>query len=124
LPLLLSELTRDDGEMAMLYMMLIQVGIMGHVFHYTLWKKNMDNQVVMNGLVRILTEFHQVEFFGIFFIEGCNGEMGVELIHEETSDKKLEKVVDALGREVNQTTNQILFHIYDDGSVEKKFIVE
>jgi hypothetical protein len=40
------------------------------------------------------------------------------------SKKKLTKVVDALGREVNHTTNQILFHIYDDGSVEKKFIVE
>jgi len=40
------------------------------------------------------------------------------------SQRKLEKVVDALGREVNQTTNQILFYIYDDGSVEKKFIVE
>ena len=40
------------------------------------------------------------------------------------SPKKLDKVVDALGREVNHTTNQILFHIYDDGSVEKKFIVE
>ena len=38
--------------------------------------------------------------------------------------RKLDKVVDALGREVNHTTNQILFHIYDDGSVEKKFIVE
>ena len=40
------------------------------------------------------------------------------------SPRKLEKVVDALGREVNHTTNQILFYIYDDGSVEKKFIVE
>ena len=43
---------------------------------------------------------------------------------EPSSNRKLEKVVDALGREVNHTTNQILFHIYDDGSVEKKFIVE
>ena len=50
--------------------------------------------------------------------------MGVELINEETINKKLEKVVDALGREVNQPTNQILFYIYDDGSVEKKFVVE
>ena len=51
-----------------------------------------------------------------FFNEGCNGAMGVELINEETINKKLEKVVDALGREVNQPTNQILFYIYDDGS--------
>jgi hypothetical protein len=40
------------------------------------------------------------------------------------SNRKLEKVVDVLGREVNHTTNQILFHIYDDGSVEKKFVVD
>jgi hypothetical protein len=40
------------------------------------------------------------------------------------SNRKLERVVDVLGREVNHTTNQILFHIYDDGSVDKKFVVE
>ncbi|MBM72489.1 MAG: hypothetical protein CL847_06875 [Crocinitomicaceae bacterium] len=38
--------------------------------------------------------------------------------------KKLTKIVDALGREIDHTTNQILFHIYDDGSVEKKFIIQ
>ena len=38
--------------------------------------------------------------------------------------RKLDKVVDYLGREVNQTTNQILLHIYDDGTVEKKIILE
>jgi hypothetical protein len=45
-------------------------------------------------------------------------------IPASSSNKKLEKVIDALGREVNHTTNQILFHLYDDGSVEKKFVVE
>ena len=40
------------------------------------------------------------------------------------AEKKLIKTLDALGREVNRTTNQILFYIYDDGSVEKRFIVE
>jgi hypothetical protein len=38
--------------------------------------------------------------------------------------KRLIMFLDVLGREVNHTTNQILFHIYDDGSVEKKFVVE
>ena len=46
-------------------------------------------------------------------------------IYEVSQDhKKLFKILDALGREVNHTTNQILFYIYDDDSVEKKFIVE
>ena len=45
-------------------------------------------------------------------------------IEEACTTKSLIKIVDALGKEANHTTNQILFHIYDDGSVEKKFIVE
>jgi hypothetical protein len=43
---------------------------------------------------------------------------------DDITKKSLIKIVNALGIEVNHTTNQILFHIYDDGSVEKKFIVE
>ena len=38
--------------------------------------------------------------------------------------RKLEKVVDLLGREVNIISNQILLYIYDDGSVDKKMIIE
>tara|TARA_Y100000589_G_C27146125_1_gene626907 strand:- start:256 stop:1749 length:1494 start_codon:yes stop_codon:yes gene_type:complete len=52
------------------------------------------------------------------------GTLSSEFTIPTPSPKKLDKVVDALGREVNNTTNQILFHIYDDGTVEKKFIVE
>ena len=43
---------------------------------------------------------------------------------ENANKKQLISVFDALGREVSQAKNQILFHIYDDGSVEKKFVVE
>ena len=45
-------------------------------------------------------------------------------IEEACTNKSLIKIVDALGKEANHTTNQILFYIYDDGSVDKKFIVE
>ena len=48
----------------------------------------------------------------------------IESSNLAVSKRTLKKTLDALGREVNPTTNQILFHIYDDGSVEKKFIVE
>jgi len=39
-------------------------------------------------------------------------------------NRKLEKVVDILGREVNEIRNTSLFYIYDDGTVEKKIIIE
>ena len=48
----------------------------------------------------------------------------IESSNFAVSKRTLKKTLDALGREVNHTTNQILFHIYDDGSVEKMFVVE
>ncbi len=40
------------------------------------------------------------------------------------SSKKVIKIVDLTGNRVSVTTNSILIFIYNDGSVEKKFIVE
>jgi len=39
-------------------------------------------------------------------------------------DKKLEKITDLLGREVSEISNQILLHIYDDGSVKKVLVLD
>ena len=44
-------------------------------------------------------------------------------VEEHSINKKLLKVTDLLGRELKQT-NQTLFYIYDDGTVEKKIILE
>ena len=65
-------------------------------------------------------------------ISSCEGSINEVRIFQNTSSidneafrgKNLIRTIDNLGREVNQTNNQILFNIYDDGSVQKKFIVE
>ena len=62
------------------------------------------------------------KFFSKYDINGALNE--VSSITNPNINKQVVKLLDVLGREVNQTTNQILFYIYDDGSVEKKFIVE
>jgi hypothetical protein len=54
-----------------------------------------------------------------YFSDNCLGTS----IEEHNSIKQLLKVTDLLGREVNVTPHQILLHIFDDGSVEKKFVV-
>ena len=72
------------------------------------------------------------EFLTELAISSCEGAINEIRIYQNTSSinnelsevKKLLRTIDHLGREVNHTTNQILFHIYDDGSVEKKFVVE
>ena len=44
-------------------------------------------------------------------------------VQEHTTTKQLLKVTDLLGRETKQT-NQPLFYIYDDGTVEKRIVIE
>ena len=45
-------------------------------------------------------------------------------IQENAIKNKLIKVVDILGRKAQETQNTLLFNIYDDGTVEKKIIIE
>jgi len=40
------------------------------------------------------------------------------------ANKKLQKVVDILGKETTPKTNTPLFYIYDDGTVEKRIVIE
>ena len=44
-------------------------------------------------------------------------------IEEQTTKKELLRTTDLLGRETKQT-NQPLFYIYDDGTVEKRIVIE
>ena len=64
-----------------------------------------------------------VEFFwnGSFWAK-----MGSVTSIEEVGsfDKKLIKVVDMLGRETSINSNQTLFFIYEDGLIEKRYIIE
>ena len=48
---------------------------------------------------------------------------GMTSITQQTINKQLLKITDLLGRETKQT-NQPLFYLYDDGTVEKRIIVE
>jgi len=54
-----------------------------------------------------------------YFSNNCSG----TAIEEHTTNKELLKVTDLLGREIKQI-NQPLFYIYNDGTVEKKIIIE
>jgi hypothetical protein len=53
----------------------------------------------------------------------CTAVCGVSTIQEHTTNKELLKITDLLGRET-KGTNQPLFYIYDDGTVEKRIVIE
>jgi Leucine-rich repeat (LRR) protein len=59
----------------------------------------------------------------VSFNTSCNNNCSTTSIQEQTTNKELLKVTDLLGRETNQI-NQPLFYIYDDGTVEKKIVIE
>ncbi|MGY8989811.1 MAG: zinc metalloprotease [Flavobacteriales bacterium] len=52
----------------------------------------------------------------------CGNSVSVESI--TIQNKKLVRMIDLLGREVKKIRNTPLFYIYDDGTVEKKIILE
>ena len=52
----------------------------------------------------------------------CNQTTSIFTLSE--NDKKLLQIVDVLGKEVKGISNTPLFYIYDDGSVDKKVIIE
>ena len=56
-----------------------------------------------------------------YFSNNCPPPTSIE---EHTTNKELLKVTDILGREVNEKRNTPLFYIYNDGTVEKKIIIE
>ncbi len=53
-----------------------------------------------------------------------NGNVTSEFTIPINPNRKLEKIVDILGREVNEIRNTPLFYIYEDGTVQKKIIIE
>ena len=56
-----------------------------------------------------------------YFSKNCEGTTSIE---EHTTNKELLKVTDISGREVNKKRNTPLFYIYNDGTVEKRIVIE
>ena len=57
-------------------------------------------------------------------LAACTAVCVVSAIQEQSNNKELLKVTDLLGRETKGTKNELLFYIYDDGTVEKRIVVE
>jgi len=56
-----------------------------------------------------------------YFSNDCSG---ITDIKEHTTNKELLKVTDLLGRETKPKTNTPFIEIYDDGTVEKRIVIE
>ena len=43
---------------------------------------------------------------------------------EDLSEKNISRIINTIGKNVQFPSDNLLFHIYDDGSVEKRIIIE
>ena len=55
------------------------------------------------------------------FTNPCNTSSSIQ---EHTTNKQLLRTIDILGRETKDKKNEHLFYIYDDGTVEKRIVIE
>jgi uncharacterized protein (TIGR02145 family) len=91
------------------------------------WWSSSEFDVVQAGIIE-LVEFD--EFCNVAFDDKRNG-LSIRCMRESTSGlnlinpspKKLVKILNTMGQETSVKTNEILFYLYDDGSIEKKITV-
>jgi len=70
----------------------------------------------------MIQEFICPRIYAALDLENASGTCSIQ---ESKLNKKLINVVDVTGRSINsQSNNMISFHIYDDGSVEKKYLIK
>jgi len=87
------------------------------------------SSIVWNGILLSLSGDYS---FTLINSAGCDSIVNLNLTITNTTGilnitnikKTLLKISDILGREVNEKRNTPLFYIYDDGTVEKKIIIE
>ena len=104
-----------------------------HTFNYTLPTDYDANQITLVAAVVKYADGNDAGYVGI---RGQKSVYNAEAVYLKDfsllsavndvlqNDKKLIKIVDLLGRESKVLKNQPFFYIYDDGTVEKKIIIE
>ena len=83
-----------------------------------------DTRHIGNGVVNydIDASVEIWKFFSKYNISGLINQ--TSKVNEFSEHKKLIKIIDIFGRETKGKKNEPIFHIYDDGTVEKKLIIE
>ncbi len=89
---------------------------------------SINASIVWNGMTLTVSGDYSVTLTNSV---GCDSIVNLNLTINPTgllnitnTEKTLFKVTDLLGRETKGTNNEVLFYIYDDGTVEKKIIIE
>ena len=92
-----------------------------HSYGTSLQQTN-DSGIVFCGFTSITDDVDDEQYAYLAKTDG-NGNITSTFNIPINPNRELKKVTDLLGRETKQT-NQPLFYIYDDGTVEKRIVIE
>ena len=83
-------------------------------------------QTTDGGFIVVGSSFDQSLNYSAVFLVKTDGNGNATFMTETPlySDKKLQKITDVLGRRTKEKRNTPLFYIFEDGTVEKKLILE
>ena len=90
---------------------------------------NLSQYISLNNSMQIIIETADWDALGGHWVEGGFDKFEITIqnstsINNLQSSKKLINVIDVIGRNVNSSSNTMLLYIYDDGSVDKKMIID
>ena len=77
----------------------------------------------VSGNMDINSSFEIWEFFSKYDINGLIGNV-LSISESSINSHRLVKIIDVLGRKMNEQLNTPLFYIYNDGVIKKKIIIE
>ena len=90
-----------------------------HVENYFVFMQTSNREQYATDLSKSIIEFMNIHYG--FVMDCLSSSENEEIIH---LNKKLLKIINILGIESNYVNNTILFYIYDDGTVEKRIVIE
>jgi hypothetical protein len=95
------------------------------IYSYDSYNRNIKEEDLDINTNQLNADYADYIYFtiptGYNYTNACNSSTAIQ---EHTTNKELLKVTDLLGRETKGTKNEVLFYIYDNGTVEKRVIIE
>ena len=101
----------------------VKMVVYDNLDEWNIESNDIDNDGICNNLDNCPEDYNpnQEDFNSDNIGDACDG-IGLD---EETIQRKLIKVVDVLGREIDkENKDALLLYIYDDGRVDKKYVIE
>ena len=114
---------------------ILEIMTISNLLEFGQWNSrsyDLSQYISLTNTMQISIETADWDAFGGHLVEGGFDKFEIssqvsssfENVINIDGNKKLIKIVDLFGRETNKISNSVLFYIYNDGSVDKRFIVK